>query len=77
MCYYCGKNADYECDAIDSGSICRREVCEEHSVPEFESGRRSDFTLCKDHAHLQHKRNESTLEYFARIEREAKEVERG
>jgi hypothetical protein len=70
-CYYCGRIADYECDAFQSGEVCGRAICEEHSVPEFAGGHRRDFTLCKDHAHLQRKRDEPTLEYFARIEREA------
>lgn len=70
-CYYCGKVADFECDAIDGGGVCGREICEEHSVPEFEEGSRRDFTLCKNHARLQHRRGEPIREYFARMEREA------
>jgi hypothetical protein len=67
-CYYCGKIAHYECDYCYGGEFCRRSICEEHSVPEFEGGRRSDFTLCKDHAFAQHRTGESVREWIKRLE---------
>ena len=55
-CYYCGRQADYECDAwVPENRYCHcgRSVCDQHAVPEFQDGNVGDFTLCKDHAHLQ------------------------
>ncbi len=72
-CYYCGRHGRFQCDAIDGGGVCGREICENHSVPEFAEGEKAQFTLCKDHAHLQHRPGEPIREYFARMEREANE----
>lgn len=56
--FYCGRTEGlFQCDYL--GQIgtrfgyCRREVCDEHSVPEFEGGDKSVDTLCKEHAPFQ------------------------
>jgi hypothetical protein len=68
VCYYCGRDAHLTCDYIGKSGVCGRNICEQHSVPEFEDGRKEDFTLCKDHARYQHKAGETIRDYFARME---------
>jgi hypothetical protein len=55
-CYFCGKDAHLVCDAFVADAEychCNRNICLEHAVPEFRGGLIEQFTLCKDHAHLQ------------------------
>jgi hypothetical protein len=59
-CYYCGRIDKFVCDLIVPslpGGQCSRQCCAKCCVPEFEDGKREDFALCKDHAHLQASRD--------------------
>jgi hypothetical protein len=54
-CYYCGKTAQYICDAIVYGNTCHRHLCTDHAVPGLENGDVSAWTLCPVHAYMQAK----------------------